>query len=105
MFGFAETVQYNDHMNRWIVVALSALLLLAPLTGCGADQKLEEKSFMSVEDTKANRELFDKVGGDYDKLTPEDKAAYLKRFDNDESRGAKMWDLMKNGPGGGPSGL
>jgi hypothetical protein len=43
------------------------------------------------------RSIYDKVGGDYSKLTPEDKAAYLKNFKGNEQDGERMWTFMKSG--------
>jgi hypothetical protein len=62
--------------------------------GCGEkgpDPKVEANR---LEGAKTMRTLFDKVGGDYTKLTPEDKAVLLKQFNNDEANARRMWELM-----------
>ncbi len=54
----------------------------------------------SAEETgKVNREIFVKAGGDYDKMTPEDRTRFLANFKNDEAQAKRFWDLMKNPPG------
>ena len=76
------------------------------LSGCsgsdksGRDTSSQEKS---VENAKTMRTLFDKVGGDFDKLSPEDKAAFIKLFEN-EAKAMDTWNRMKSGPGGAPRG-
>lgn len=45
------------------------------------------------------RTIFDKSkGGDFESLSPEDKAAFIKLFEN-EAKAMDTWNRMKSGPG------
>jgi hypothetical protein len=98
MFCFAEPVQYNAIMKtQWSILLLAITIVPITLTGCSGDVKLDNKAtIMDVDVAKKSRELFDKVQGDYEKLTPEDKAAYLKLHGNDQSKADGTWKLMTN---------
>ncbi|AIE87589.1 hypothetical protein OP10G_4221 [Fimbriimonas ginsengisoli Gsoil 348] len=49
--------------------------------------------------------MFDKSGGDYSKVSAEDKAKYVKSFNGDEKAASEFWGKMKSGSvgGGGPA--
>lgn len=49
------------------------------------------------------RKIFDKVGGKWDDLTPEDKATYT-RFAGDEAKAQTMWKGMAAPPGASQGG-
>lgn len=44
------------------------------------------------------REIFLRSNGDYDAMSAEDKAAYLKTFDGKEANARNFWEMMKNPP-------
>ncbi|MFM9872696.1 MAG: hypothetical protein ACKVQS_04425 [Fimbriimonadaceae bacterium] len=81
----------------WIMLMALAMVIPAALTGCGSDTKLDtQATIMDVDVAKNSRTMFDKYGGDYTKLTPEDKATYLEYYKGDEEKAKKIWDLMAN---------
>lgn len=73
--------------------------------GCGdsggPDPKVESKR---VVDLTAMRSFFDKVNGNYDDLSAEDKASFVKLCGGDEAKATTTWNAMKLGPGGPPKG-
>jgi hypothetical protein len=72
--------------------------------GCGEpapDAKVETERLDSA---KQMRTLFDGAGGDYNRLSATDKAAYIKSFGGNEENAKRMWETMKSrGYGGGTS--
>jgi hypothetical protein len=44
------------------------------------------------------REIFVRANGAYESMTPDDKAAYLKSFDGNETNARNFWEMMKNPP-------
>lgn len=86
-----------------VILPIFAIFALA---GCADDVTLDkEANIMPVDYAKQAREIFDKYAGNYESLTPQDKERYLKLFENDEEKGRKIWDLMKNPPSQGLSGV
>ena len=70
-------------------------------TGCSAGpQQLDEAySGKSAEELgKKRRELFDKVAGDYDKLSPEDKKWFVDGFGGKEESAKIAWGYMLHPP-------
>jgi hypothetical protein len=84
------------------VVRVLACVAAIGLIGCGdsggPDPKVETAR---VDTAREMRSYFDKVRGDYNQLSADDKAKYLKLFDGDQSRAESVWNQMKNGPGAG----
>jgi hypothetical protein len=77
---------------------LILFLLMAAIVGCdGQPAPSAAQESKRTESAQAMRSIYDKVGGDYSKLTPEDKAAYLKNFKGNEQDGERMWTFMKSG--------
>ncbi len=69
------------------------------LSGCGDSQgqdSAEQKK--NLENAQTMRSYFDKAGGNYENLTAEDKAAYVKQCGSEE-KAQQNWNLMKSGPG------
>lgn len=68
--------------------------------GCGEsggpDPKVEQARVSSAVEM---RKLFENVGGDYSKLSPEDKAKFEK-YSGGPTEAEKTWQLMKVGPSG-----
>jgi hypothetical protein len=88
---------------------LFALALISAFTmvlaGCGsapeADPKIESSRREAAVEMRA---IFNKVNGNYESLSAEDKAAFLKLCNNDPKVVEQSWNGMKNGPGGSASG-
>ena len=80
---------------------LALLFAVGLVAGCGdsggPDPKVEKTRMNSAVGMRA---LFDKAGGDYEKLDATDKAAFEKFAGKDAQA---TWNAMRNGPGGGPS--
>lgn len=87
-----------------IVCAAFAVAAIA-LAGCDAgtpkldEQHLEKATAGAFE----MRAIFDKVEGDWEKLTPDDKKTFIDAWGGDEKVAKTQWDYMKNPtPRGGP---
>lgn len=87
----------------WIAI----LVMMLGIVGCGSkpqggdllnDKAAQEKA---VEVGKRKFEIFQKAGGDWDKMTPEDKKEYIG-FHESEADAREYWNLQKNPPGGAP---
>jgi hypothetical protein len=83
------------------LLALGLAMVAGVGAGCQPENAGVDPAYMKTaeEAGKVNREIFVKVGGDYDKMTPEDRAKFLANFKNDEAQAKRFWDLMKNPPG------
>jgi len=57
-----------------------------------------------VDTAKAERDIFDKVGGDWSKLTEPDKQQYIKLTGLDPEKAKNWWVVMKYGLNGAPPG-
>lgn len=79
------------------VVAL-AIAGSVVLSGCGSSGPDTQVETERVDNAKQMRSIFDSAGGDYDKLSPEDKTKFVKIFGGDEAKAKHSWDAMKNGP-------
>lgn len=99
-------------MKRWVFAPMLAMVCLGlamPLAGCHQD----ENALSPEEEKKSDRldEIAKKTGGDWAKVTPEDKDYILKNLAHDENS-AKMLLMMKTGgfqgkvaaPGAPPTG-
>lgn len=76
------------------------LIVFGAMLGCGApgpDKKVEQDRLATAQQI---RTLYDKAGGDYDRLSAEDKSALLKSFNNDEASARRMWSAMQAGSAG-----
>jgi hypothetical protein len=85
---------------------LIATIAVLGAVGCSSSgtQTLDQDYMKNAEAWgKTRKEVFDRSGGDYDKLSAEDKKAYLDTFNGDEAQARKYWELIKNPPGGGVS--
>jgi hypothetical protein len=83
-----------------ILVGLLLASVGAPmiLTGCSAGTPDKPESIASdarVKEIVRMREIFDKVGGKWDALSPEDKAEYT-RLAGDEAKAKTFWSSMAN---------
>ena len=86
--------------------SLAALLLVAAcavvssLAGCGSGNSGEpDKQYMAsaAEMGKDAKALYAKTGGDYSKLSPEEKKRYLGYFSGIEKNATDFWAKMKTG--------
>lgn len=89
----------EDVMKRFLILSISAVAAAALLTGCGAQGQAVDKDYMAKAEAKAGdiRVIFDKVGGNWDAMTAEDKAAYVANF-KDEAEAKAAWDVMISPP-------
>jgi hypothetical protein len=85
------------------LLALGLAMVTGLVGGCQPEGGAIDPAYMkTAEETgKVNREIFLRAGGDYDKMSPEDRTKFLSNFKNDETQAKRFWDLMKNPPGGG----
>lgn len=101
---FSKLCDTMQSMKNVFAVVAGLLAVGGILAGCNdaGPQKLDENYMKSGEELgKQRRDLFMKAGGDYEKLSAEDKAAYLKSFNNDETQAKNFWTLMANPPSSG----
>ena len=57
-----------------------------------------------LSNAQQERAIYNKVDGDWDKLTAEDKATFLKLTGFPEEKSKNMWVIMKYGLNGAPPG-
>jgi hypothetical protein len=111
--GFADSVQ-QDRSFRVIIPVVKttssfilALACLFALTGCSASAPEVDKAYLktAAETGKDVRAMFDRAGGDYQKLSPEERERYVKSFGGDEKAAQEFWGKMKSGnvSSGGPA--
>ncbi len=75
------------------LVVLLPLVLAGCGSGAGPDPKVESARVNAAQQTRA---MFDKSGGNFDSLSPDDKAATLKMFDGKEADARRSWDMMRS---------
>ena len=78
-------------MRRLLLLLVVAFFATA--CGSGPNPKVETDRLESATKMRA---LFDKTGGDYQKLTAEDRAELMKMFDNNEANVKQSWQFMKD---------
>lgn len=75
------------------------------VAGCsepaGPDPKVEQARMQSAQ---MLRGLFDGAGGDYSKLTADQKAEFVKANGGDEAKAEAAWKVMKYGSAAAPKG-
>jgi hypothetical protein len=88
-----------------IFAACCLVTVLTALPGCGnsggPDPKVESQR---AENLGNMREYFTKANGNYDSLSAEDKAAFVKLCGGDQAKALTTWNAMKYGPSGPPKG-
>ena len=82
-----------------LLLILASLGATMAIVGCGAEAPKVDDGYMKSaadmgEKVKAMR---DRTGGDYTKLTPEEKKTYVDSFNGDEKRAQEFWEKMKSG--------
>jgi hypothetical protein len=81
------------------IVRLGGLALLLLAAGCGEgggpNPNVEAKRLAEATQRRA---LFDKAGGDYARLSAEDRAAFVRLHGGDDAKARQVWDVMKHGP-------
>ena len=85
--------------NKILAFSLLALVAVPFVGGCDGAPAKEDKGEVQARVDKATqmRAIFDKVNGDYSKLTPDDKASFQKLNGSDEDGVKRIWMLMKYG--------
>jgi len=79
--------------------ALSLVAAIAVACGSTGGDTVDKDYLKNAEAVgKQRREIFLRAGTEYDKMTPEDKKAYLDTFNGNEENAKKFWDLMKYPP-------
>lgn len=75
-------------------IALSLLVM-----GCSSGPPELDKQYMesAAKTGQDVRAMFDRAGGDYSKLTPDEKAGYVKSFSGNEKAAQEFWAKMKSG--------
>lgn len=81
-----------------LLLPLIALITVACNSGPSTDPKVES---VRLDAAKQTRTLFEKSGGNFDALSPEDKAAALKLFNGKEADARRSWSEMGARTGGG----
>lgn len=84
-----------------LLASLLVVSLVPLLGGCdksGPDPKVEATR---LDKAKSLRSYFDKTKGDYNALTPTDRAEFIALNGGDATKAEQVWGMMKNGPGGG----
>ena len=90
------------------LIPVSFLVLGGTLTGsvagCGAGPQPVDEASIKADTDKAvrARAIFDGSGGDYAKVTAEEKAELTKLYGS-AANAEKVWALMKNPPGSSPT--
>ncbi len=83
--------------TQWCALLVAFAIVPITLTGCSGDVKLDkDATIMDVDVATKSREYFDKAQGDYEKLSAEDKAAYLKLHGGDQNKADATWQIMVN---------
>lgn len=85
--------------------AFSILFVAIALVGCGAGTQDVAKADIehATDNAKVVRSIYDAAGGDYDKVPEGDKKKLAEIYKSDDAA-RKAFDLIKNPPGGMPSG-
>jgi hypothetical protein len=96
-------------MKNWAITMVTAGLLLScfPLTGC--DDKVAPAESPQQEKVRADngaklRTYFDKVNGNFEALSPEDKAEVIKLVGNEENAKKSFSMMVPNRGAGGTGG-
>jgi len=94
------------------LLTILALVALAPvisisMSGCGKDISGPEPTAndaVRIDKAQQMRAIFDKVNGDYSKLEPADKEAFIKLTGLPPDKAETWWVTMKYGLNGAPPG-
>lgn len=86
---------------KHFLIFLAIFAVIGCDDGGGPDAKVEDNR---MEQAKLLRSTFDKVGGNFDKMTPDEKAEILKIYKGNESDAKRAWSMMQAGGLAGPSG-
>ena len=91
-------------LNCPAICFIALVGISAVLTGCSGDQKIDAGYMQTAEATGKERfAIFTRANRDYDKMSPADKATFLKGFNN-EAQAKEYWQMMKNPPSSAPVG-
>lgn len=63
--------------------------------GCGSSTPDSQVETSRLQAAQEMRKLFEKAGGNYESLTAQDKASFLKQFKGNESDSQKAWNAMR----------
>jgi hypothetical protein len=90
-------------MRVAIVTMLACLMASAFIAGCGESGGPDPKVVSQrLVDLTAMRSYYDKANGNFDSLSADDRAAFVKLCGGDEAKAMTTWNAMKYGPGGPP---
>jgi hypothetical protein len=80
-------------------VLLGAMLF--GLGGCSSQGAGLDKTSVAQDESagKEKKAIFDRAGGDFDKMTPEDRKKFLSYFKSEDDA-RKFWTVMQNPPTG-----
>lgn len=89
-----------------VKVVIVGILVVETILGCGAGPQSYDQDAIDKATARAQkaRAIFDKVNGDYQAISPGDKADLLKLSNNDENSLKKLWQTMAHPPGAGANG-
>lgn len=89
---------------RIIVLVICTSSVAASIVGCGSGTSTPEPlaTKAEVNNIVEMRKYFDKAGGDWNKLSAEDQAAYTK-LAGDSTKAQAMWNNMASPTGSGAS--
>ena len=80
-------------------IAVACIGVFGVLVGCGSDSSVDTGYVKEgLKTATLQRGLFDKVKGDWDKLSDADKAAFTKSANGDSVNAQASWLGMKSGP-------
>lgn len=83
-------------MKRALILLAVLAMAVPALCGCGTTQATDQDYVKQAEVKAAKiREIFDKVKGDWNALTPEDKSAFIALY-KDEAEAKVAWEGMLN---------
>jgi len=89
--------------TKFAGLLLAVFLVAGPLTGCGAGkQPVEVASKQDVSAMENLRKSYDSVGGDYSKLSDDQKKQFLDFTKGNQAAVDSMWATMGRGVGAGP---
>ena len=86
---------------------IALFIVLCGIVGCsgGGTQSMNQDYLANAEEQgKAKRAIFDKVSGDWEALSAEDKKQFISYFP-DENNAKKFWEMMKHPPSSGGPGI
>jgi hypothetical protein len=93
--------------SPWFVLPIAGALLgatLLGLPGCSSQGEGLDKASATIDEAagKEKKAIFDRAGGVFEKMTPEDRKKFNSYFKNEDDA-RKFWAVMQNPPTGDPA--